>query len=72
MAIMHVSPKITLLDDEPDAEKLAALRAAEGIGRPLGAEAFLDRLTALTGRSPPPGRPGRRPKIVMAGDVIRN
>jgi putative transposase len=61
-----------LLDDEPDAEKLAALRAAEGIGRPLGAEAFLDRLTALTGRSPRPGRPGRRPKIVMADDVIRN
>src|SRR5208337_69772 len=40
------------LDEEPDAEKLAALRAAEGIERPLGLEAFLDRLAGLMGRGP--------------------
>ena len=51
-----------LFDEEPDAEKLAALRAAECIGRPLGSEAFLDRLAALMGRNPRPGKPGRRPK----------
>jgi len=51
-----------LLDGEPEAEKLAALRAAEGTGRPLGSDAFLDRVTALTGRTARPGRPGRKPK----------
>ena len=53
-----------LLDDAPDADKLAALRAAEGIGRPLGSETFLDRMRVLTGRNPRPGRPGRKPKSV--------
>ena len=49
-----------LLADEPDAAKIAALRAAETIGRPLGADAFLDRLAALTGRDPRPGKRGAR------------
>jgi putative transposase len=57
-----------LLDEEPDAETLAALRAAEGIGRPLGAKAFLDRLAGLTGRDPRPGKRGRKPK--RAADAI--
>jgi putative transposase len=51
-----------LLECEPEAGQFAALRAAEGIGRPLGSEAFLDRVAALTGRTPRPGRPGRKPK----------
>ncbi len=51
-----------LLDDETDAEKLAALRTAEGIGRPLGSEAFLDRMAALMGRNPRPEEPARKPK----------
>ena len=49
-----------LLDEEPDPAKVAALRAAETIGRPLGAGAFLDRLAALTGRDPRPGKRGRK------------
>ena len=48
------------LEMEPGAEKMAALRAAEGIGRPLGSEAFLDRLVGLMGRNPRHGKPGRR------------
>ena len=55
-----------LLDTEPDAEKLAALRAAEGIGRPLGSAAFLDRVAGLMGRDPRPGTQGRRPKAAAA------
>ena len=31
------------------------------MGRPLGAEAFLERLAALTGRDPRPARRGRKP-----------
>ena len=58
-----------LLDDEPDAEKAAALRAAEGIGRPLGSPAFLDRVAGLMGRNPRPGKPGRKPK---SAETIRN
>jgi hypothetical protein len=57
-----------LLDDEPDAKRLAALRAAEGIG----SEAFLDRLAALMGRNPRPVKPGRRPKSGAAGQAIGN
>ncbi len=51
-----------LLDDEPDAERPAALRATEGIGRPLGSEAFLDRLAALMGR-PAPREAGAQAEI---------
>ena len=58
-----------LLDNEPDAEKAAALRAAEGIGRPLGSPAFLDRVAGLMGRNPRPGKPGRKPK---SAETIRN
>jgi putative transposase len=46
------------LKDEPDATKLAALRAAETIGRPLGSPEFLDRIAARTGRDPRPGKRG--------------
>ncbi len=49
-----------LIAEEPDPAKIAALRAAETIGRPLGGPAFLDRLAALTGRDPRPGRRGRK------------
>ena len=49
-----------LIAEEPDPAKIAALRAAETIGRPLGAGDFLDRLAALTGRDPRPGKRGRK------------
>jgi len=48
-----------LLATEPTPEQLAAIRAAETIGRPLGSGKFLDRLEAKLGRSVRPGRRGR-------------
>ncbi len=39
-----------------------ALRRAESIGRPLGDEAFLDRLEHLTGRSHRPAKRGPKPQ----------
>jgi putative transposase len=47
-----------LIETSPPAETMAALRAAETIGRPLGSPAFLDRVTALTGRDPRPRKRG--------------
>jgi len=48
-----------LLDTAPAPERLAAIRAAETIGRPLGSPAFLDRLEAKLGRRLRPGKRGR-------------
>lgn len=42
-------------------EPIAALRAAETIGRPLGSAAFLDRLAAMTGRDARPRPRGPKP-----------
>jgi putative transposase len=58
-----------LIAEAPDSARIAALRAAETMGRPLGAEAFLERLAVLTGRDPRPGRRGRKPggERVVAG-----
>jgi putative transposase len=39
------------------------LRKAERIGRPIGDEAFLDRLETETGRALKRGKPGRRAEI---------
>jgi putative transposase len=47
-----------LIDEAPPGEAIAALRAAETIGRPLGSPAFLDRLAALTGRDARPRKRG--------------
>ncbi len=49
-----------LLESEADPAALAALRAAETLGRPLGSPDFLDRLAARTGRDPRPGKRGRK------------
>ncbi len=49
-----------LLDDEPAPALLAALRAAETIGRPLGSPDFLASLAARMGRDPRPGKRGRK------------
>ncbi len=43
-----------LIAEEADALLVAALRASETIGRPLGSPAFLDWLAALAGRDPRP------------------
>ena len=45
-----------------DPALLAALRAAETIGRPLGSADFLDRLAEATGRDPRPRKRGRKPR----------
>jgi putative transposase len=47
-----------LIDQPLPAERVAALRAAETIGRPLGAPAFLDHVAALAGRDPRPQKRG--------------
>ncbi|MCC7051926.1 MAG: transposase [Gemmatimonadaceae bacterium] len=53
----------TYLGDEPNAQRVAGLRAASTIGRPVGSPEFVRRLEALTGRGlapKGPGRPARR------------
>jgi putative transposase len=52
-----------LIAEEPAPALIAALRAAETIGRPLGASPFLARLAALTGRDPRPRKRGRKPRL---------
>ena len=54
--------------EEPEPARIAALRAAETISRPLGSAAFLHPLAALTGRDPRPGKRGRRPRA--AGQAL--
>ena len=51
-----------LIETRPSAHAVAALRAAETIGRPLGSACFLDRLAAITGRDPRPKRRGPKPR----------
>ena len=53
-----------MIAEAPPAGAIAALRAAETIGRPLGSPAFLDRVAALTGRDPRPAKRGRKPAKV--------
>ncbi len=53
-----------LIDAPPDAARIAALRAAETIGRPLGSASFLDRIVTLTGRDPRPAKRGPKKKGV--------
>lgn len=50
---------------EPDGQMFDRLRRAESIGRPLGDEAFLANLEALTGRTLKPAKRGPRPAIQM-------
>ena len=52
-----------LIAEEADALLVAALRASETIGRPLGSPAFLDWLAALAGRDPRPIRRGRKRRL---------
>jgi putative transposase len=54
---------------EPDL--FAGLRAAEGIGRPLGDDRFLNRLERLTKRSLKPGKRGPKPSAAEAADERR-
>jgi putative transposase len=51
-----------LLETDPDPRGIAALRAAETIGRPLGSQDFLDKIAALTGRDARPRKRGPKKK----------
>jgi putative transposase len=51
-------------------EALAALRAAEGTGRPVGSDALLARLERRLGRPVRPQKPGRKP--AARGDEARS
>jgi hypothetical protein len=44
---------------ETDVATFDALRKAESIGRPVGSEAFLDRIARQIGKAVKPGRRGR-------------
>ena len=55
------SPIPISIGTQPSADALSASRAAETIGRPLGSEAFLNRLGAIAGRDPRPKRRARSP-----------
>jgi putative transposase len=59
-----------LLAVAPSSDAIAPLRAAETVGRPLGAPAFLDRLAALTGRDPRPRKRGPKPPARGADEAI--
>lgn len=49
------------IEAEPDSEMLERLRRAESIGRPLGDEAFVSALEAMTERTLKPGKRGPKP-----------
>lgn len=50
-----------LLATDDDAERVARLRAAESIGRPLGDDRFVARIERLTKRRLKPGKRGPKP-----------
>lgn len=51
-----------LLEPDQDEAMVERLRKAETIGRPLGNDAFIDRIAAATGRSARPGKRGPKPR----------
>ena len=55
-----------LIAEGEDADMFEALRQAETIGRPLGDERFLSRLSRLTGRSLKPGKRGPKSRQLSA------
>jgi len=69
--LVRVSPLIArlgritaLVDTEPEASAVAALRAAESIGRPLGADDFVADLERRLGRKLRRQKPGRKAREV--------
>ena len=50
-----------LLCSAEDEDLAKALRQSESTGRPLGSSEFLDRVEAILGRDPKPGKRGRKP-----------
>lgn len=47
--------------DKPDRETFERLRKAESIGRPIGGEAFLEKIAILVGKSIKPTKRGPKP-----------
>ncbi|MGN6358147.1 MAG: transposase [Novosphingobium sp.] len=56
-----------LLGRGKDAALSSALRKSESTGRPLGSSAFLERVEAILGRDPKPGKRGPKPKKSQLG-----
>ncbi|WP_245197451.1 hypothetical protein [Labrys sp. LIt4] len=48
--------------DNVDETMFNRIRRAESVGRPLGDDAFIDRIRVLTGREVRPGKRGPKPK----------
>ena len=66
-ALAEVAPLLSLVPDwagflggEPPQETFAEFRKHESTGRPLGSDAFVERLESELGRKLQPGRPGPR------------
>ena len=57
-----------LVEGEADEASWTALRRAEGIGRPLGAPAFLESVARQLGRAVAPAKRGRKPRPVGEDD----
>ena len=51
------------IEDDPAPVMFERLRRAESIGRPLGSDAFIERLEALTHRNLKPEKPGPKRKL---------
>jgi putative transposase len=65
--IAQTVPDVAALVAAGEDEALSlALRRSETIGRPLGDDAFLDRIAALTGRDLRPAKRGRKPAAKSA------
>ncbi len=52
-----------LLDEAEDEERTMRLRKAESIGRPIGGEAFMQRMEAIAGRTLAPAKRGPKPRM---------
>jgi putative transposase len=61
--VLERAPDFAALLRSGENEELSrALRQSEGTGRPLGSSRFLDRVEAVLGRNPRPGKRGPKPK----------
>lgn len=59
----HLGDFAAFLEQPEDGEAVAALRRSYSTGRPVGAEAWIAQLEALTSRRLAPRKRGRKPKV---------
>lgn len=69
-AILGLNPRTDWRDflaAAPAEEDFETIRRHQRTGRPLGEDAFVDRLEARLGRKPRPGKPGPKPASKAPG-----